>query len=91
MEKQETTKKKLPKISIKVPKIKVPGIKMPAFLRKFFEYLKESKDELKKVTWPTRKEAIHYTVVVLVISTIIAVFLGLFDFLLSKGITFLIK
>lgn len=44
-------------------------------------YLKEVKIELKKVTWPTRPETINYTVMVIVISAVAAVFLGGLDFL----------
>jgi len=60
-------------------------------LGKFIKYLKESKEELKKVNWPTRKEAINYTSAVLIISFIVALFLGLSDFLLTKGLDLLLK
>lgn len=50
-------------------------------------FLKESKIELKKVTWPTREDAIRHTVVVIILSLVIAAFLGtldkIFQFLLS--------
>ncbi|TSC78383.1 MAG: Protein translocase subunit SecE [Parcubacteria group bacterium Gr01-1014_33] len=46
-------------------------------------YLKESKLELKKVTWPTREETIRYTVTVIVISGVVAIFLGGLDYLLQ--------
>ena len=48
------------------------------------QFLKEVKIELKKVVWPTRKDTIASTSVVLVIVMIIAVFLGLVDFGLSR-------
>jgi preprotein translocase subunit SecE len=47
------------------------------------EYLKETKAELKHVSWPTRKQAIAFTVIVIAISVFTAVFLGLFDTLFS--------
>lgn len=53
-------------------------------LRKAIVFLKEVKMELKKVTWPTRKQTTGTTVVVIIFVFIIAAFLGLFDFGLSK-------
>lgn len=49
-------------------------------------YLKETKAELAHVTWPTRNEAMLYTVAVLVISGAIAYLLGFFDFIFSLGL-----
>ena len=51
---------------------------------KIQEFLQEVKIELKKVTWPSRKETIASTVIVLITVLISAVFLGLVDFILSK-------
>ena len=48
------------------------------------QFLSEVRSEVKKVTWPTKKEAIGGTVVVLVVVFIMALFLGLVDMLLSK-------
>ncbi len=48
------------------------------------QFLKEVKIELKKVVWPTRKDTIASTSVVLIIVTIIAIFLGLVDLGLSR-------
>ena len=51
---------------------------------KIQEFLREVKIELKKVTWPSRKETLASTVVVLITVIISATFLGLVDFILSK-------
>ena len=51
---------------------------------KVIQFLSEVRSEVKKVTWPTKKEAIGGTVVVLVVVFIMALFLGLVDMLLSK-------
>ena len=48
------------------------------------KFLREVKVELKKVNWPSRKETIGSTSVVLVIVIIIAAFLGIIDIGLSK-------
>jgi len=37
--------------------------------------------EMKKITWPTRQETIKYTLTVIVLCVLLAVFLGLFDLL----------
>ena len=50
------------------------------------DYLRDTKAELRHVTWPTRKEAISYTIIVLVISISTGLFLGLLDFLFAKGL-----
>ena len=43
------------------------------------KFLRESRAELRKVTWPNRKELITYTVVVIVSTAIVAVFFGIVD------------
>jgi len=50
------------------------------------DYIKETKVELKHVTWPTRKQAIMYTVLVILVSVVVALLLGLFDYIFSLGI-----
>ena len=50
-------------------------------------FLRESRIELKKVTWPTREETIHYTVAVIVISLAIAALLGGADFIFKTLLT----
>jgi preprotein translocase subunit SecE len=49
-------------------------------------YIKDSYVEMKKVTWPTRKETIRITIVVIIISLSVAAFLGLLDYIFSLGI-----
>ena len=48
------------------------------------QFLKEAKIELKKVTWPTPKEALASTSVVIVVVIIVSVFLGFVDMGLTK-------
>jgi preprotein translocase subunit SecE len=47
------------------------------------DYLRDTKGELKHVSWPTRKQAVNYTVLVFAISIVTALFLGFFDTLLT--------
>lgn len=55
-------------------------------MSKITEYFKETKAELKHVNWPGKKLTIMYTIVVLVVSFLVAYFLGLFDFIFSSGL-----
>jgi preprotein translocase subunit SecE len=48
------------------------------------QFLKESKAELKKVTWPTPRQAIASTSVVIVLVVIVSLVLGFVDFGLAK-------
>jgi preprotein translocase subunit SecE len=48
------------------------------------QFLKESRTELKKVTWPTPKQAIASSSVVIVITVIVSLVLGFVDFGLAK-------
>ncbi|MBW2170828.1 MAG: preprotein translocase subunit SecE [Deltaproteobacteria bacterium] len=75
-----------------VPKaIKPSGRKLqPAFLAKSVQFLREVKIELKKVTWPSRKETFASTGVVIIIVVIISAFLGLVDMGLSSLIRFVL-
>jgi preprotein translocase subunit SecE len=55
------------------------------------QFLREVRAELGKVTWPTRKDTIASTSVVLVIVLLIAAFLGIVDLGLSKLMRFLLS
>ena len=55
------------------------------------KYLRETRGEMRKVTWPTREEAQRLTIVVLVVTTLFALFLGLLDFMWSGAVEWLIK
>lgn len=49
-------------------------------------YIKETKGEMKHVSWPTRKQAITFTIIVIGISALVAILLGIFDFIFSSGL-----
>ena len=48
-----------------------------------FQFYQDVRSELRKVTFPTRKETIASTVVVITVVFIIAIYLGMIDFVLS--------
>jgi preprotein translocase subunit SecE len=50
---------------------------------KLSNYIKSSIEEMKKVTWPTKKETYNYTVLVIGISLGVAAFLGALDYVFS--------
>lgn len=52
---------------------------------KLVSYIRESKDELKKVIWPSRKETVRHTLLVIGVSVGVAIFLGIADFFLTTG------
>jgi preprotein translocase subunit SecE len=54
-------------------------------MNKLFNYIKESIVEMKKVTWPTKKETRNYTILVIGISIGVALFLGLLDYIFTTG------
>ena len=47
-------------------------------------YLKETRAELKKVNWPSRREATNLTLIVIAVTTFMALLLGLLDYIFSK-------
>ena len=55
------------------------------------QFLREVKIELKKVTWPSRKQTMGSTLVVIVLVIIISVFLGIVDIGLSTVIRAVFK
>lgn len=57
----------------------------------FINYLRESREELKKVVWPTRKETAQNSLLVVGISIGVAAFLGLIDFILNYGLEQFLK
>lgn len=56
---------------------------------KITDYIKDTRAEMTHVTWPTRKQAIAYSVAVIAVSIILSAFLGVFDYIFSKLLTLL--
>jgi preprotein translocase subunit SecE len=53
-------------------------------MNKAISFIRESYEELKKVSWPSRKQTINYTLVVIGVSVAVAVFLGVLDMIFSS-------
>lgn len=54
-------------------------------------FLKEVKEELVKVSWPTREQTIRYTVLVIAVAVGVGVFLGGLDYILTSLTAFLVQ
>ncbi len=48
-------------------------------MQKFVEYLKDTRAEMKHVSWPTKDQTVSYTILVIILSVAVALFLGAFD------------
>lgn len=57
--------------------------RLPAFLERWIAYLREVWVELNRVAWPTRREMVSSTVVVLVVLVVLAIYLGIFDYIFT--------
>jgi len=54
-------------------------------------FIGEVRDELKKVTWPTRNEVIRLTLVVILVSLLVGAYISGFDFMLTKIMEIIVK
>ena len=54
-------------------------------------YFRELRSELKKVVWPTPKQVLKNTLVVLACVLVVGVFIWLFDFIARQGVNGLIS
>jgi len=52
-------------------------------MSRIINYIKDTRGELEHVSWPTRKQAIVFTAIVIAISLLTAAFLGFFDYFFS--------
>ncbi len=55
-------------------------------MKKLIEFLKNAWLELKKVAWPGKKEIIASTLIVVIVTIILMIYLGVIDFLLTKAV-----
>ena len=78
---KKVIKKQAPPPSRSAAASKMP--KEKSFLDKGLQFIREVKVELKKVTWPSRKQTLGSTAVVIVLVVIISLFLGIVDVGLS--------
>ncbi len=58
---------------------------------KIKQFISEVKIELSKVSWPTRKEVMASTIVILVLTGFLTVYIGVIDLGLSKILSMFLK
>ena len=52
--------------------------------KKVSKFLKKATQEFKRVNWPTRKETVRYTLVVIGVAIFVAAYLGFLDYIFSN-------
>ena len=53
-------------------------------------FLKEVREELRKVAWPNREQTIRYTTLVIIVAVAVGAFLGALDYILTSLTAFLV-
>jgi preprotein translocase subunit SecE len=66
-------------------------MKVSQLFQKVINFIKEARTELKKVTWPNRKQLISSTIVVIITVIIVAIFLGVVDLVFSRIVTIILQ
>jgi preprotein translocase subunit SecE len=79
----QTAKTVVPKKQSQAARV-APAKPKANFINASVQFLREVKIELKKVTWPSRKQTIGSTAVVIVVIVLISIFLGSVDIGLSS-------
>lgn len=65
--------------------------KKPGFFARAKKYLKDLKSEIKKVVWPSKKQVINNTGVVIAFLIMSAVIIGAFDFIINMIVGLFLK
>lgn len=63
----------------------------PGYFSKLLSYFTDSRLELRKVTWPTRKETLMTSLAVFVLVLVVSAFLGIVDFGISSLVGYLLS
>ena len=58
-------------------------------IKRISNYISGSIEELRKVAWPTRNQAVRSTLLVLSISIVLLIFIGILDFAFQNGYDYL--
>lgn len=60
-------------------------------MSKTIQFFKEVIAESKNITWPTRNQTIFYTIIVIIVSLIVAYYLGLLDNIFKNGLNWILQ
>ena len=76
--------------SDKADKAKKDKKSKPGVFERADKWLKDMKSELKKVQWPTRKQTVNITLIVIACVIVVGVFIWVFDFIAGGAIDVLL-
>ena len=62
----------------------------PGFFSRIGKWFKDMKSELKKVQWPTRKQTVNNTLIVIACVVVVGIFIWIFDFIANSAIDLLL-
>ena len=77
--------------SEKADKAKKDKQSKPGIFERVGKWLREMKSELKKVQWPSRKQTINNTLIVIACVIVVGIFIWIFDFIATGAIQGLIS
>lgn len=60
-------------------------------MSRFIDYLKDTKAEVTHVSWPTQRQAMVFTVLVVAFSVVVAMLLGFADFIFAEVLKWFIN
>lgn len=67
-----------------IQKVRPGGVFLKGNMKRVINYVKDTKGEMKHVSWPTRKQSFAFTAIVIAVAIFIALFLGFFDYTFSQ-------
>ena len=67
------------------------AVKKPSLFARIKKFFADQKGEMKKIVWPSKKQTLNNTKVVLIVSAITAIVVCCFDWLLSALVTWLVN
>ncbi len=91
MAENEKLEQQAPVQAEKAKKEKKPEKKKPGFFARIGKWLKEMKSELKKVQWPTRKQTINNTLIVIACVIVVGICIWVFDLVANEAIKAIIS
>ena len=71
--------------------METPSLIAPDFGKNPLEFLKDVQVELKKIIWPTRKEVVRMTILIVVVSTLVGIFIGSLDYSFTNLFSLIIQ
>ena len=59
-------------------------------INRFIQYIRDTNAEMKHVSWPTQKQTMIFTILVMIISIVVAFYLGAFDYVFTGALNLVI-